>query len=272
MKYIVCFSGGKASAMAAIKVVMKYGKENVILLNHNITSKVEDSDIQRFKEAVAAFLGLEIVYANMEDWEDKDQFDVCLEKGGFQFQAGKAICTYNMKTLPFYKWLKENYPVIPGEIRDDVIIIYGYDPEETERITNRKQYLYAQGYMTEFPLTWEETDIKKVEDVGIQEPSTYKIHKHANCKCCIKAGKQSWYLNYCLYPEIFEKAKQTELSLGHSIIKDIFLYELEPKFEEMKKRDIEATEKVDQYTFWKTARRVLKEDPNQIRMPCDCGF
>lgn len=272
MKYIVCYSGGKASAICLFEVIQKYGVENVIALNHNISPKVEHEDIKRFKNEVADFLGIEITYSNMDGWEDKDQFDVCLEKSGFQFQAGNAICTYNMKTLPFYGWLEENYPVKPGEIRDDVTIIYGYDPEETNRMTKRKQYLYAQGYMTDFPLTWKERTIYKTEEVGIKEPSTYEIHKHANCIGCIKAGRQSWYLNYCLYPEVFEKAKKAEQQLGHSIIKGIFLDELEPTFKEMKERDIQATEKVDHYTFWKTAKRVLKEDPNQIRMPCDCGF
>lgn len=32
MKYIVCFSGGHSSAIAAIECVRKAGKENVILL------------------------------------------------------------------------------------------------------------------------------------------------------------------------------------------------------------------------------------------------
>jgi len=272
MKHLVCNSGGKASAIVLIEVVRKYGVKNVIALNHDISPKVEDEDIKRFKNEVADYLGMQITYANMDDWEEKDQFDVCLEKSGFQFQAGNAICTYNMKTLPFYKYLKENFPVEPGEIREDVIIYYGYDPEETNRITKRKQYLYAQGYNTDFPLTWEKRTIYSTEEIGIKEPSTYEIHKHANCKGCIKAGRQSWYLNYCLYPDIFEKAKQTEIILGHTIIKGVSLEELEPMFKELKDRDLEATEKVDHYTFWKTAKSRLKEDPNQLRMPCDCGF
>lgn len=35
-KAIVCFSGGHSSALVAIEAVRKYGKNNVILLNHNI--------------------------------------------------------------------------------------------------------------------------------------------------------------------------------------------------------------------------------------------
>lgn len=45
MKYIVCFSGGHSSALAAIEVTRKSGKENVVLLNHDISPNVEDADV-----------------------------------------------------------------------------------------------------------------------------------------------------------------------------------------------------------------------------------
>ena len=44
-KHIVCYSGGHSSAIVAIAVVKKYGKENVILLNHDIKNTVESQDI-----------------------------------------------------------------------------------------------------------------------------------------------------------------------------------------------------------------------------------
>ena len=53
MKYIVCFSGGHSSALVAIEAVRKYGKENVILVNHDICSRAEDEDIKRFKKEIA---------------------------------------------------------------------------------------------------------------------------------------------------------------------------------------------------------------------------
>ena len=49
MKYVVCYSGGHSSALAAIETVRRYGSENVILLNHDISSKVEHSKIKIFK-------------------------------------------------------------------------------------------------------------------------------------------------------------------------------------------------------------------------------
>ena len=70
MKHIVCFSGGHSSALAAIETVRKYGRENVILLNHDISPHVEHEDIKRFKQEVADYLHIPITYANMPGWED----------------------------------------------------------------------------------------------------------------------------------------------------------------------------------------------------------
>ena len=52
MKHIVCYSGGHSSALVAIEVVRKFGKENVVLLNHDINQSVENEDIKRFKKAI----------------------------------------------------------------------------------------------------------------------------------------------------------------------------------------------------------------------------
>jgi len=58
IKHIVCYSGGHSSALVAIEVVRRFGKENVILLNHDINSRFENEDIKRFKKDVSNYLGL----------------------------------------------------------------------------------------------------------------------------------------------------------------------------------------------------------------------
>jgi len=124
VQYVVCYSGGHSSALVAIEAVRKYGKENVILLNHNISPKVEHQDIKRFKHEIAVkTTGLDITYANMEGWENKDQFDVCMELGGWKFNDSPMLCTYNMKTKPFYQWLE-------GRDKTNTTILYGFDRNE----------------------------------------------------------------------------------------------------------------------------------------------
>lgn len=270
MKYVVCYSGGHSSAIAAVEVTRKYGKENVILLNHDINENVEDADVKRFKKEVADYLGLPITYANMPGWDKKDHFDVCIENNAFKYGIqSSAICTRKFKTEPFSKWLSENYPVVRGEIRDDVKIVYGFDRNEEMRIIRRVGIMSAMGYMTEYPMLYEKRTIHDIEEIGIARPLTYDIFKHANCKGCLKAGKQHWFIVYCLYPDIWEKAKYAEDKIGHSILKDAFLTDYENEWSILKSKNFPTTEKIIPQKFWAKARKILSEDDI---LPCECSF
>lgn len=273
LKYIVCFSGGHSSAIAAIETVRKYGKENVILLNHDLSAEVEDLDIKRFKQQVADYLGLEITYANMEGFEELTPLRVCKKLGGFKFNNGPVLCTYKLKTEPFHKYLKDNYPAEEGCTRDDLTIIYGFDKEEPNRINRRVGVMAAQGYKTDYPLAFWERTIHDTEEIGIKKPMAYDLFRHANCKGCLKAGRQQWYLVFCLYPKLWEEAIQTEEEIGYSILKDKFLKELEPKFKQMRCQGIEPTEKIGSAKFWSMVNKALPEINGQISLlPCECGI
>lgn len=252
MKYVVCYSGGHSSAIVAIEAVRKYGSNNVILLNHDICNRVEDQDIKRFKNEVADYLGIKITYANMPGWEDKDQFDVCIEAKAFKVGNGTELCTNRLKTRPFHQWLKDNYPT------GGITLLYGFDPNEKDRINRRDLILNDMGYKTYFPLTWKHRSIYNVEELGIKRPATYQKYRHANCKGCLKAGKQQWYITYCEEPEIWEKAKYAESVIGYSILKNTFLHELEDEFEFMKSIGIEPTEKIISQSFWADTRKRIK--------------
>lgn len=271
MKYVVCFSGGHSSAIAAIEIVRRYGAENTILLNHNICARSEHPDIKRFKQEVADYLGIPITYANMEGWEDKDQFDVCMEVGAFKYGIqSSALCTQKIKTEPFHLWVSENFPVAKREdLRPDVKIVYGFDAKETTRITRRVGIMAAMGYATEYPLLWENRTIHDTEEIGIDRPSTYEIFNHANCIGCLKAGKQHWFTVYCLYPDVFEKAKKAESEIGFSILRQGFLEEFESDFAILKRKMLPPTEKVDPRSFWAKARKLIADDDC---LPCECSF
>lgn len=142
MKNIVCYSGGHSSALVAIESVRKYGRDNTILLNHDISSHVEHKDIKRFKQEVADYLGLEIEYANMPNYEQMSPIDIALKFKGFQFAPGKALCTYNLKTKPFYEWLDKNC----ADHKEDFTILYGFDADEPSRISNKKDIMRSMGY------------------------------------------------------------------------------------------------------------------------------
>ena len=265
-KAIVCFSGGHSSALTAIEAVRKYGKENVTLLNHNISSHVEHKDIKRFKEDIANYLDIPITYANMPNFENMPPLEVCKKKATFSAGTQQTFCTYELKTRPFYNYL-EKTPKSP-----DIHVLYGFDANEPDRISRRTDIIRAMGYTAEFPLAdLGSRTIEKVEDIGINRPTTYRIYKHANCIGCLKAGRQHWYCVYCLRPDIWEEAKQAEKQIGFSIIKGVYLEELEPKFKEMREeKNICPNDKENSASFW---ARVEQTSPEQCSlMPCDCAF
>lgn len=241
-----------------------------LIKHHNITERVEDLDIKRFKQEVADYLQMDITYANMEGWEDKDPIDVALEAGGFKF-GNNTVCTNRMKTRPFKKWLKENFPVQRGQVREDVIFYYGFTRDEATRITRRLGIMHAMGYKTAFPLaSWKsnERTIYNTEEIGIKRPNTYFKYRHANCVGCLKSGRQSWFVVFCTDRDLFEKAKRAEEVIGYSILKDTYLSELECKFENMKALGIEPTEKVGFQRFWAEVNKVFND--NDV-LPCECA-
>lgn len=170
-KHICLLSGGHDSAKVAINVTRLVGKENVILLNHNINNKKEVADIKRFKMEISAYLGIPITYANYKNIQDDslipDQFDICIEKGAVTEGNGNAICTYYLKTKPFTDWLKDEFP------DKNCTIYYGFDKKEKKRIIRRTTILGAMGYKTDYPLaTWhkEFLPVKNSRQIGIAPP------------------------------------------------------------------------------------------------------
>lgn len=270
MKRIVCYSGGHSSALVALEVVAKYGRDNVVLLNHDMHFTVEHPDIKRFKQEVADYIGVPLTFANRRN-ATQDQFDVCVEAQAFKVSNSQELCTSRLKTEPFMKWLAENAR------KDDSIIYYGFDANETHRIQRRSGIMGAIGWKTDFPLIWPERRYKSTEEVGIQRPSTYGTFKHGNCIGCLKAGWQHWYIVYCTRPDIWLKAKWAEDEIGHSIHwvsgQEVYLEDMEDKFQKMKDAGIEPTELVQHQTFWARARKVIKisaEMEKESAKPCEC--
>ena len=276
MKHIICYSGGHSSALVAIEVVRRYGTENVVLLNHDISSWVETQDIKRFKQEVADYLKLPITYANiggLSAEELPDQFDVVKKAQAFKVGSEPELCTSRLKTQPFMAWLKVNVP------DKYCVLYYGFDANETVRIQRRSGILGNLGYKTDYPLAlWQERTIQSTNDIGILPPNTYDSFKHANCIGCLKAGKQHWYIVYCSRPDVWQKAKDTEEDIGYSIINGVYLEELEEMFEKMKQQGVPQTEHIKHQTFWKIARAEVKEYDKQLEdetkdvLPCECVF
>jgi hypothetical protein len=266
-KHICCYSGGHSSALVAIEVVRKHGKENVYLINHDIHPGVEAEDIKRFKREVAEYLGLPITYVNHPEWDVKDQFDIVMDAGAFKVGNGTALCTNRLKTAPFHKWLEDN-----AEKGKDVLY-YGFDANEGVRIQRRVGILSQMGYKSDYPLAYWERTIQSTREIGIEPPNTYADFKHANCTGCLKAGKQHWYIVYKTRKDIWEKAKLAEEVIGYSILKDAYLEELEEDFEKMLQLGITTTEHEKGVTFFARVRRTFRDiESDADALPCECVF
>lgn len=262
--YVVCYSGGHSSAICSIEAVRRFGKENVILLNHDITGRVEDADIKRFKIEVADYLGLEIQYANHEKWDVATPVEVCIDAGAWKVGSGQILCTNRLKTAPFNAWQVANDP------DKEFVYIYGFDatPKERERAQRRSQIMGVNGYKTAFPLINWESSIKSTDDIGIPPPMTYNKFKHANCTGCLKAGWQHWYIVYCERPDIWLEAKNGEDQIGYSIHKDrdgpVYLEDKEDLFFDMKAIGVVPTEHITPTKFWNDAKRLVLETKASI--------
>ncbi|NHN34811.1 hypothetical protein [Paenibacillus agricola] len=60
---------------------------------------------------------------------------------------------------------------------------------------------------------------------------------------------------------IFEKAKRAEEIIKYSILKGIYMRELEPMFADMQAAGIQGDEKMKPGTFWSKAKKILGEQP-----------
>lgn len=267
-------SGGLDSALVAIEITRRYGKENVILVNHEC--KLEDEDVARFENQVADYLGLPITYASFEGAKDKDQFDVVIDKGSFiNPHDRQALCTHVMKTEPFMRYLDKNFPTTSTLFDDkkECVVYYGFSKDEPTRILRRSSIMAAHGYRTAFPRAHWVPTINSTAEIGIDPPLVYKIWRHANCKGCLKAGWQHWYCVFVLEPDIWEKGKLSEKIIGYSIHKDAYLEEKEELFNRMVKAGIEPTERIQSSTWWAAVKKILKEQielPEEEEKPCVC--
>lgn len=263
MKHIICYSGGHESALVAIEVTRRYGSENVILLNHDITLDAEDQDIKQYKLDIANYLGLDITPCNASGkFTHLDPIKACMDVKAFKVGRGTELCCAKIKTEPFHKWLKQNFS------DKNCIIYYGFPKSEPQRAARRKSILYYDmGYRVQFPLLWEYRTIHDTKEIGIPKPKHYERFIHGNCMGCLKAGWQHWYCIYVLRPDRWELAKEAEEFIGYSISrrggKPCYLKEREAEFKLLQKLGQPATEHIKAATFWAMARKRLKNQGGQ---------
>lgn len=296
MKHIVCYSGGVESALAAIEVVRRYGREDVVLLNHDISPDAEDADIKQYKQDIADYLGIPVTPCNAvtESYRELDPLTGAIERGKFKgpngeyctyylksepfnramdplleciktraFKVGNGteLCTNRLKTAPFKVWLNWQIP-------DDLTVYYGFTPGESQRIERRRRILALRNLKTDFPLLWPNRTIFDTAEIGIPKPEHYRVWKHGNCIGCLKAGWQHWYCVYVHRRDRWELAKEAEQKIGYAINRrggvPCRLVEREEEFEALRRAELPATEWIPSGRFWSMARNLLKNNQPEL--------
>ena len=223
----VWFSCGAASAVAAKKVIEKYGKENTIRIINN-PIKEEDEDNQRFLKDVEKWLGINIEYAINPKFPSCSIADTFVRKNGKGYMGGVqgAPCTTELKKKARQHWEAENH--------HDYIVL-GFTADEKHR--HDRFALYERSNI--LPILIEENITKAdcymiIQEAGIELPQIYKMgYPNANCIGCVKAsGITYWNHVRKMHPLIFKDRAEKSRQYGAKLVKykgkRIFLDELPP--------------------------------------------
>lgn len=207
IKQIVSFSGGAASFAAAVELIWKYPKEDILLVFCD--TLIEDEDLYRFIDEAAEKLGLPLIKLCKGEtpWE-------VFERKKYQGNSRIAHCTTELKGKMFAEWLSKNYKP------DECVIHFGFHYSELDRLETAR-YNW-QPYKCEAPLCWRPIKpysytMQVIEQHGIKIPRLYEMgFTHNNCGgFCVKAGQAHFANLLETMPERykFHEEKQEELML-----------------------------------------------------------
>jgi len=179
MKYVVSYSGGLGSFMAAY-LMQQQGKDfDLVFCDTN----TEDKDLYRFLDDTAAYFGKEIIRLNngLNIWQAQ-------HIAFYQANSRVDPCSRILKREQFKKWMRKEYDLT------EATLVLGIDNSEKHRTEGfRKNH---SPFNVIFPLMAADItrpDIELIlEQIGIDAPRLYeKNFKHNNCGgFCVKSGQK----------------------------------------------------------------------------------
>jgi 3'-phosphoadenosine 5'-phosphosulfate sulfotransferase (PAPS reductase)/FAD synthetase len=198
----VSLSGGSASAVAADRVIERYGKPNVTLWFAD--TLWEDEDLYRFLVDLETRWGMTIErFADgrppLEVAEDKKLIPNSLA----------APCSHELKQKPFLRYI-ESQP-------KPLTVHLGMSWDEEHRMGKPKEiYEGVEGVTVDFPLLWKPIPYlsytKTIIEWGIKAPRLYELgFPHNNCGGrCVRQGQREWLRLKRTMPERFEEVTAWE--------------------------------------------------------------
>jgi hypothetical protein len=201
-QHIVSISGGSASAVAADRVINRYGSENTILWFAD--TLWEDEDLYRFLNDLESRWEKKIVRST----DGRTPLEVAEDRKLIP-NSMIAPCSHVLKQLPFKAFLEEQPKPLTVHLGLDFT-------EEHRHAKPREIYEDIDGVTVDFPLMWEPLAYmgytKTIEEWGIKPPRLYQYgFPHNNCGGrCIRQGASEWIRLLKHFPERFEQVKNWE--------------------------------------------------------------
>ena len=214
-RVISWFSCGAASAYATYLALQKY--ENLEIIYCHV--KQEHSDNMRLLKDFERRFNCSITILENKK-HGGDIYDVFRKRKFIKNENG-APCTMLLK-----KELRKQYQQT-GDIH-----IFGYPVGEEDRVTqllDKEPTLIIDEILIDNEIT--KNDCKQwLLTTGFELPTMYKLgYANNNCIGCVKGGMGYWNAIRVDFPEAFNKMAALERELGHSVNKDSYLDELDPK-------------------------------------------
>jgi 3'-phosphoadenosine 5'-phosphosulfate sulfotransferase (PAPS reductase)/FAD synthetase len=219
-RYLVWFSAGAASAVAAKLTLTDHSNEEIVIAYTDPGS--EHPDNKRFLDECEEWFKHPIVRLKSERYEDT--WDVW-ESTKFLVSPVGARCTVELKKKVRYGF------ELPTDIQ-----VFGYTSEEGHRAERFREQNPGVNLVTpliERGLTKDDC-LGLISRTGIELPVMYKLgYRNNNCIGCVKGGMGYWNKIRVDFPETFERMAQLERTLDRSVIRSggepVFLDKLDPK-------------------------------------------
>lgn len=187
MKHLVNVSGGNGSGMALLRVIDRYGRENVSAVFADTNS--EHADLYRFLADLEAAAGIKIVRL---DNGGATIWDTFFRRYMFTNPHGGCVASEDLKKKPLIRF-RETVGT-----PETLTVHVGFSIDEDDRMA-RLRKADAQ-WQFDFPLTWPKAMLRcdienELKRRGVRPCEVYeKGYPHSNCLRwnCILAGIGQW--------------------------------------------------------------------------------
>jgi hypothetical protein len=209
------FSSGVSSAVAT-KLVIKD-------IDRIVYTHIDDQhpDTMRFVKDCEKWFGkpVEIMQSKFKSVDE-----VCRYASFIKSRNSGGVCTDRLKRNVRKQFEYEN----EGNLR----VMWGLDFNEQDRADRLKEYMPDHEHL--FPLVERRITKAMAHEMlsasGIKRPAMYEMGYHNNnCVGCVKGGMGYWNKIRVDFPEVFASRSKLERDLNFSIIKGVYLSELDPE-------------------------------------------